>query len=96
MVAIVDFDEVLEAAGGAEQLRQGFEDFQRRARLLDAQIVNLIQAHPRQWVAMLPEGDNLVFAASHSELLAWVKAAGAPTSGAVIRFLDPDPTTMIL
>lgn len=95
MATTIDFGEAIESGGGAEQVRQGLVDFQRRARQLDAQMVQLIQEHPLEWVAM-PEGDGLVFAPSHSELLGRVRAAGAPTNSAVIKFLDPEPKTMIL
>lgn len=95
MATTIDFEEALAAAGGAEQIHTALVDSSRRARLLDAKMADLIQQRPHEWVAM-PEGDALVFAKSLDGLLSKMRAEGIPTNTAVIKFLDPNPKTLIL
>ena len=95
MTTTIDFDAALAAVGGAKQVHRSLVDSERRARLLDAKIVELIKEHPNEWVAM-PERDTLLFASTHDALLQQMRATGKPTNTAVIKFLDPEPKTMIL
>ena len=91
----VDFDEILAEFGGAKQLAAIMADCDRRSRLLNSMMDDLLKAHPHAWVAM-PESGDLIFAPSNEALLDQVRAAGQPTNTAVVRFLDPNPPAMIL
>lgn len=91
----IDFDRVIEAAGGVRYLQSRLLDSARRASALSAKKDELIQSNPNQWVAM-PEGDQLIFAASLDELLARLREEELPTNTAIIKFLDPNPKVWIL
>ncbi len=95
MVSNADIEAVVEASGGVEQIHRDLADFRRRFKLLDSQVPKLVEARPNEWVAM-PEGDDMVFAASFDELLARLREAGRPTNTAAIKFLDPNPRVLIV
>ena len=91
----IDFDRVIETAGGAEYLQSRLLDSARRASALSAKKDELVQSNPHQWVAM-PEGDQLIFAASLDELLDRLREENLPVNTAIIKFLDPNPKVWIL
>ena len=89
------FDDFIEAFGGVEQMFKIGDDCDRRFRLLYGRVLELMEEHPRQWVA-LAEGDVWVFADSHEELLRRLKKKGLRSGFAVIKYLDPEPPILIL
>lgn len=95
MASGADIMAVIEASGGVERISKGLIDFTRRFKLLDSQIMELIELHPNKWVAM-PEGDDLVFADSPDALLANLRECGKLANTAAIRFLDPNPRILIV
>ena len=89
-----EFDEFIEAMGGVEQMFKTGDDYDRRFNLLSGRLLDLIEKHPRQWVA-LAEGDVWVFADSHEELLHRLKEKGLRSGFAVRMYLDPEPKILI-
>lgn len=95
MATTTKFEEALAAVGGVKAVHRMLGDAERRDKLLISRMPRLVKEHPDQWVAIV-EGDEMIFAPTHDELLVKVRAAGKPTNNAVFEFLNPKPKTMIL
>ena len=95
MAPKAEIEAAIAAAGGIERIARDLADYSRRSRLLNDRGLELLKAHPNQWVAM-PEGDELVFADSWDDLVAKLREADKPINTAVIEFLNPNPPKLII
>ena len=77
MAPRAEIEAAVAAAGGIERIARDLADFTRRHRLLNNRVLELLETHPNEWVAM-PEGDELVFADSRSALVNKLREAGKP------------------
>ena len=90
-----NIEEVIAAAGGKERIAKDLADYTRRNRMLNDRVLELLETHPYEWVAV-PEGDELVFADSRDDLRVKLRESGKPINTAVIKFLNPNPPILVI
>ncbi len=73
----------------------GEADHERRRNLIDDKCPEYLEKYPRQWLA-LAVGDVWVLAESLEALVETLDAQGLPREDVIIRYLNPDPVTLVL
>ena len=95
MAPKAEIEAAIAFAEGRERIARDLADYTRRSRWLNEQVLELLETHPNEWVAV-PEGDELVFADSRDDLVAKLREADKPIYTAVMKFLNPNPPKLII
>ena len=95
MASRAEIEEAIALAGGRERIARDLADYTRRSRMLNDCVLELLETHPNEWVA-IPEGDDLVFADSRDDLRVKLRESGKPINTAVIKFLNPNPPILVI
>ena len=70
-------------------------DFRETAMLLSTQGPRMIDEYPHQWVA-LQAGEVRANTDDFESLLQELDSKGIPRDETIVRYIDPDPPTLIL
>ena len=88
-------EEVLESVGGAEVLRDQFDRFERVTRNFHRHQAEWTALYPHRWVIVTAEG-VVTDTDSLEDAVAWAHREGLDSSDCIVRYLDPDPPTLLL
>ncbi len=91
----IDFAEIVEKMGGAENIREDLRSFSRRTERMDARLGELKERYPDKWVALLDDGD-IITADSLGGVLKKLDERGIPRRGAVVKLMETNPSVIII
>jgi hypothetical protein len=95
MSQVLDQDAILKLLGDPSQVDQELTSFSETAQALSSQAPRMIEAYPKQWVALY-QGTVQAHASTYRSVLEDLKKKGLPKERMIIRFIDRNPRTMIL
>ena len=88
-------DEMLELIGDPEKAIEEMEIFRETVRVLSSSRAQLVERYPRQWIA-LHSGEVRASGPTLEVVLEKLDAEGFSRDQAIVRYMDPDPKTLIL
>ncbi len=78
-----------------EQVAAELRDFRRSAMLLSSEGPRMIDLYPHQWVALYA-GELTAHADAYDAVLEEIDRQDIPRGRVIIRYIDPNPRTLIL
>ena len=88
-------NELKDLIGDPRQADADLRAFSRTARKLTSQRPRMIKRYPRRWVA-LQAGKVRADSGTLKDVLRQLDERGIPRKGTIVRFINTEPTTMIL
>ena len=77
------------------QVAAELRDFRRTAMLLSSEGPRMVDLYPHQWVALYA-GEVKAHADNYEAVLDEIDRQNIPRGRAIIRYIDPNPRTLIL
>ena len=91
-----DLSDALDQLGkDARKIARGLREFSESAQIFSSDVHRLIDSYENKWVAV-HKSRVLAVADSLEELTEQIEHKHIPTSETLIRFIDREPTTLIL
>ncbi len=86
---------LLKSRGGTAGLKKRLDEFDRIYHRFDEERENLVEKHPRKWVAMSKDG-VITLGNSMQEVADEARSRGYGGSDFILQFLDPDPPVLLI
>ena len=78
-----------------QQIADELKSFRETAACLSSNEPSLIDQYPKQWIALCM-GKVRVHGETFQDVLKKLDAGGFPRDQSILRYIDPEPKTMIL
>ena len=78
-----------------ERVAEELREFSKTAMLLSSDGPRMVDEYPHQWVA-LQAGEVQANTDDFESLLEAIDSLGIPRAETIVRYIDPDPPTLIL
>ena len=88
--------EIFDAIGvSAEELREDFGEFTEATRALEESWAGLVENYPQQWIAF-HDKKVVVHADTLEDVILMIHKGDLPRENIIVRYVETEPTTLIL